>query len=139
MKDSFKMFWIMLGVSVPLWFFTPDVASFGTLVIPGLNTAVFAASENNGRSVGDGPATLYAHLALVLILTCAVVLVLNLIIGNADEKFAWLPTLFTVGGVIGFFWLVISKGGELWMWDVAPASGVVGYMLAQLLTRISRS
>lgn len=138
-KESFKMFGIMLGVSAPLWFLTPVVASFGTLVVPGLNTAVFAASENNGRSAGDGPATLYGHLALVLALTCAVVLVLNLAIGTADEKFAWLPALFTVGGVIGFFWLVISKGGELWMWDLAPASGVVGYVLAQLLTRMSRS
>lgn len=138
-KRSFKMFGIMLGVSIPLWFLTPVVASFGTLVIPGLNTAVFAASENNGRSAGDGPATLYGHLALILALTCAVVLVLNLAIGTADEKFAWLPALFTVGGVIGFLWLVISKGGELWMWDVAPASGVVGYILAQLLTRMSRS
>lgn len=133
------MFGIMLGVSGPLWLLTPVMASFGTFVIPGLKTAVFAASENNGRSAGDGPATLYGHLALVLTLTCAVVLVLNLIIGTADERFVWLPILFTVGGIIGFFWLVISRSGELWMWNLAPASGVVGYMLAQLSTRISGS
>ena len=30
-----------------------------------------------------------SHLALVLALTCAVVLVLNLTIGTADERFAW--------------------------------------------------
>lgn len=138
-KESFKVFGGMLGLFAPLWLLTPAVASFGILVIPGLRTAVFAASENDGRTARDAPETLYGHLAFILILICVFVLVLNLIIGIADERFAWLPFLFTVGGVVGFFWLVTSKGGELWMWDLAPASGVVGYMLAQLFTRMSRS
>ncbi len=137
-KESFKRLGIMLGVSVPLWIFTPVIASFGSLVVPGLSAAVFASSENGGRTAGDSPLTLYGHLAWVLGLTCVVIFITNLLIGLADEKFAWLPMLFTIGGLVAFFWLVISRGGNLWMWDVAPAAGVAGYVCAQLLTRMRR-
>lgn len=138
-KKSFVAFGKMLGAFVPLWLLTPVVASFGTLAIHSLSTAVFAASENNGRTAGDGPVTLYVHLAWVLGLTCAFVLLLNLALGVTDGKNGWLPTLFSVAGIVAFFWLVMTRGGALWMWDVAPAAGVLGYLLAQIVTRTQRT
>ena len=138
-KESFTRFGVMVGVSAPVWFLTPVVASFSTLMIPNMSGAVFAASENGGRTAGDGPNTLYAHLAFVLAFTCVLILLLNLSLGIADDKFTWLPVVFTIAGIVGFFWLVIARGGALWMWDLTPAAGVVGYLLAQLITRIQRA
>lgn len=135
-KGSFKAFGVMVALAFPLWLLTPVVASFGSLMIPGLSAAVFASNENGGRTAADSPMALYGHLAWLLGITCVMTLLMNLLLGLADERLTWLPIVFVLGGLVGFFWLVSAHGGQLWMWDVPPASGFVGYILAQLLTRI---
>ncbi len=126
----------MLGVCAVIWILTPVIASFGTLVIPGLDAAVFTPGENHGSTAGDSPVTLYIHLAWVVGLACIAVLVLNLTLGVA-KRHLWLPVAGVVLGVAVFVWLVVTRGGALWMWDIAPVLGVGCYLIAQLANRIS--
>lgn len=125
-----------VGVSAVVWILTPVVASFGTFVMPNLMTAVFVPSENNGRSAGDGPITLYIHLAWLLGGLAVFVLLANLVFG-LGLSFTWIPVLAGFGGVVAFFWQVISNGGALWMWDIAPAAIAAGYLLAQIFTSLA--
>lgn len=135
-KEAFKTFAMMIGGSIPVWFLTPVVASFATLFMPNLSSAVFAADENNGRTAGDSPDTLYTHLAWVLVAFCAAILAMNLVFGTGT-RYMWLLTLAFIGGVVAFVWQVISAGGALWQWDILPAALASAYLIAQLLTTLT--
>ena len=126
---------MMIGGSIPVWFLTPVVASFATLFMPNLSSAVFAADENNGRTAGDSPDTLYAHLAWILIAFCVAILAMNLVFGTGT-RYMWLLTLAFIGGAAAFVWQVISEGGALWQWNILPTAVAGAYLLAQLLTTL---
>lgn len=134
--EAFKTFFSMIGFSIPVWLLTPIVASFGTLVMPNLKTAVFASSENNGRTAGDSPITLYIHLAWALAFFCMAVLLINLVFG-LRARFLWLVQLAVITGLAGFFWQVISVGGALWQWDILPVAVGAAYLLAQVFTSLT--
>lgn len=137
-KGSWVAFAKMVAAAVPIWLLTPVVGSFGTLVLPGLSTAVFAPSENMGRTAGDSPETLYIHLAWVLGALCVAILVINLVFG-LRARHQWLVTLAGIGGFAGFVWQVMSKGGELWHWDILPICLAASYLLTQLFTPVHSS
>lgn len=130
---ALRLLLVMLGVSIPVWIFTPVVASFASLLIPQLMTAVFVPGENNGRSTGDAPYSLYTELAVLLVVGCILVLVLNLVFGMR-MRHTWAPVVLGAVGVVAFLWAVTTFGGAPWQWAIAPLSIVAGAAAGQALT-----
>jgi len=135
---AFRLLMVMLGISIPVWIFTPVVASFASLALPQLMIAVFVAGENNGRSAGDVPVALYTELAVLLVVGCVAVLMLNLVFGMR-MRHAWTPAVFGIAGVALFLWTATSLGGAPWQWAIAPLAAALGVAVAQTLTTIEDS
>lgn len=127
----------MIVVSLGVWIMTPVVASFATLVLPHLMTAIFVAGDNKGRSTGNTPYTLYGFLALILVLLNLFVLSTNLLFGMR-----WLlrgaPWIGTAIGVACFTLLLAQQPGGFWMWPIGPACGFLGLLIAQVFTTITQ-
>lgn len=126
-----------LGVSLGVWIMTPVVASFASLVLPHLMTAIFVAGDNDGRSTGNTPYTLYGYLALILSLLNLFVLSTNLLFGMrwSLRGAPWMGTAF---GVACFVALLAQQPGGFWLWTIAPTCGFVGLLVAQVFTTITQ-
>lgn len=133
-RTAFSRFFKRLIFCLPLWLFTPALASFGTLAIPTLKGAVFVGSET-GATADSGPMTLYLNLGFALGIFLLMTLLFELVFGPPKESIGLALMLSGVFvGTVYFVSTLFTGSTGMGTWYVAPLLACLGLAIAVLFS-----